>query len=56
MPGEFLGLHMVYLFSQISQGSEYVSGCNYGKILNIPGFQVYQVSAYASVTQGFEYA
>ena len=40
------------------QGSEFVLGCNYGKVLNIPspGFRVCQVSAYASVAQGSEYA
>ena len=31
------------------QGSEFAWGCNYGRVLNIPGFQVCQVSAYASV-------
>ena len=34
--------------------SEYASGCNYGRALNIPGFRIYQVSVYANVTQGFE--
>ena len=38
------------------QGSEYVSGCNYGRVLNILGIRAPQVSAYASVTQGSEYA
>ena len=38
------------------QGSEYVSGCNHGRVLNILGIPVRQVSAYASVTQGSEYA
>ena len=28
---------------------------NYGTVLNIPGFQVCQVSAYARVAQGSEY-
>ena len=37
------------------QGAEYASGCNYGRVLNIPGFRVCQVSAYASVAQGSEY-
>ena len=27
-----------------------------GKVLNIPGFRVCQVSAYASIAQGYEYA
>ena len=27
-------------------GSEYESGYNYEKVMNFPGFQVYQVSAY----------
>ena len=31
------------------------SGCNYERVLNISGFRVYQVSAYASVSQGSEY-
>ena len=43
-------------FHQIWQGSEYELGCNYGRVLNIPWFQVYQVSAYASIAQGSEYA
>ena len=30
-------------------------GCSYGRVLNIPGFRVYHVSAYASVAQGSEY-
>ena len=38
------------------KGSEYASGCKYEKILNIPGFYMYQVSAYARVTGGSEYA
>ena len=42
-------------FSLIWRGSEYVLGCNYGKVLNIPGFRVGQVSAYASVAQDSEY-
>ena len=29
---------------------------NYGRVLNIPGFRVCQVSANASVTQGSQYA
>ena len=43
-------------FLQIWQGSEYTSGCNYVRILNILGFQVCQFSIYASVAQGSEYA
>ena len=31
-------------------------GCNHGGVLNIPEFQVCQVSAYASVAQGSQYA
>ena len=31
-------------------------GCNYGRAVIIPGFQVYQVSAYPSVAEGAEYA
>ena len=30
--------------------------CNYGWVLNIPGFQVCPVPAYASIAQGSEYA
>ena len=33
-----------------------MSGYNYGRVLDIPGFRVCQVSAYASVAQGLEYA
>ena len=43
-------------FLEIWQDSEYVSGCNYGRVMSIPGFRVCQVSAYASVLQGSEYA
>ena len=35
--------------------TEYGSGCNYERVLNIPGLQVCQASAYASVAQGSEY-
>ena len=42
-------------FSWIWQGSEYASGCNYVRVLNIPGFRVCQVSAHASAAQGSEY-
>ena len=38
------------------QGSEYALGSNYGRILNIPGLRVCQVSAYVQVMQGSEYA
>ena len=34
---------------------EYVLGCYYERVLNIPGFWICQVSAYASVTQASEY-
>ena len=43
-------------FSWIWQGSEYASGYNYGRVLNIPGFWVCQISAFANDAQGFEYA
>ena len=43
-------------FLLIWQGSEYALGCNHGKVLNIPGFQVCQVFAYTSVAQDSEYA
>ena len=33
-------------------GSEYASGCNYGRVLNI---RVCQVSAYVNIAQGSEY-
>ena len=36
-------------------GSEYALGCSYGRVLNIPGLRVCQVSAYASVAQGSKY-
>ena len=36
--------------------TEYGSGCNYERVLNIPELQVCQVSAYAIVAQGSEYA
>ena len=26
-------------------GSEYAPGCNYGRVMNMPGFRVWQVSA-----------
>ena len=35
---------------------EYESRSNYGRIQNIPGFQICQVSAYVSITQCPEYA
>ena len=53
---EFPGLHLVYLFSKIWQGFEYVPGCIYGMVFNIPGFWIDQISAYVSVTQDSEYA
>ena len=31
-------------------------GCNYGRVLDIPEFRVSQVSVYARVAQGSEYA
>ena len=36
--------------------SEYVSGWDFGRVLNIPGFRVYKISTYVSVSQGSEYA
>ena len=36
--------------------SEYALGCNNGRVLNIPRFQICEVFAYASITQGTEYA
>ena len=35
---------------------KYALRFSYGKVLNIPGFRVCQVSAYASVAQGSEYS
>ena len=32
------------------------AGCSYGRVLNIPGFLICQVSAYVNVIQGSEYA
>ena len=52
----FPGLQTVYLFLWKWQGSEYESGCNYGKVLIIPGFQISQVSSNTRVTQVSEYA
>ena len=43
-------------FLLIWQSSEYALGCSYGRVLNIPGFPVYQVFAYASIDQGSECA
>ena len=43
-------------FSLIWQGCQYARGCNYGRVLDISGFRVCQVSAYASVAQDTEYA
>ena len=37
------------------QGSEYALKCSYGRDLNIPGFQVCQISAYANVVEDSEY-
>ena len=33
-----------------------MTGCNYRRVLNIPGFRVCEVSGYASIAQGYEYA
>ena len=52
---KFLGLHWVNLFSYIWQCSEYVPGCSFGRVLDIPGFWISHVSEYARVTQGFSY-
>ena len=37
------------------QGSEYAFGYNYGRVLNIPGLKVFQVSPYTNVALGPEY-
>ena len=37
-------------------GSEYARGCNFGRVLSITRFLVCQVSVYARVAQGSEYA
>ena len=56
MPGfKYVRVLNIRESSYIWQGYEYESGCNYGRVLNIPGFRVCQVSAYASGVQGFEY-
>ena len=52
---EFPGLHRVYLFTPIFI-FKYGLGYNYGRILNILGFRICQVSAYACITQCSEYA
>ena len=44
----------VHNFFLKKQGSEYTVGCNYGRVLNIPGFRVCQVSAYEIVVQDSE--
>ena len=33
-----------------------MAGCNYGRVLNIPGFRIWPISAHAMGTQGQEYA
>ena len=42
------------IFLKKKQSSEYAVGCNYGRVLNIPGFRVCQVSAYEIVVQDSE--
>ena len=42
------------IFKKKQQSSEYAVGCNYGRVLNIPGFRVCQVSAYEIVVQDSE--
>ena len=42
-------------FSLIWQSSEYARICNYERVLNVPEFQVFKISAYARVAQGSEY-
>ena len=42
-------------FCKYAKVSEYALGCNYGCVLNIPGFQVYQVSSYTSFARGSAY-
>ena len=51
---KYVGFLNICTFSLIWQCSEYALGCNYGRVLNIPGLRVCQVSAYTSVVQGFE--
>ena len=40
----------------MSEGSEYALGSNYARVLNISTFRVCQVSAYARIAEGSEYA
>ena len=53
---KYVGVLNIRKISLIWQCSKYASGCNYGRVMNIPEFSVCQVSAYASVTQDSEYA
>ena len=38
------------------RSSEYASGCNYGRVPDIPGFWVYHISVYVSFALCSEYA
>ena len=42
------------IFLKKKQSSEYAVGCNYGRVLNIPGFHVCHVSVYEIVVQDSE--
>ena len=47
--------------SKVTQGlaifvNKYVSECKYGRFMNIPRYEICQLSSYASITQGSEYA
>ena len=53
---KYVRVQYICKFSQMWQGSENTLGCNYGRVLNIPGFQICQLSAYANVAQRSEYA
>ena len=45
----------LYLLTVLWQGYEYASRHNNGRVLNIPGFRICQISACVSITQGSEY-
>ena len=48
--------HKSQIILNLWEDSEYMSGIKYVRILIFPGFPIFQVSSYARVTQGSEYA
>ena len=52
---KYLTVLNICKFTLMWRGSVYASWCNCGRLLNIPGFWVCQVSVYASLSQGPEY-